>query len=47
MPKINTHVVLRHHHELWSGGSVHAIGDYYAPEFGGHHRGTAPVCRLR
>ena len=40
MPKTNTDIVLRHHHELWSGGNIDSIGDYYAPDFVGHHPGT-------
>src|SRR6516165_6919974 len=33
MAKTNTDIVLRHHHELWSGGNIDSIGDYYAPDF--------------
>ena len=40
MSKTNTDIVLRHHHELWSGGNIDSIGDYYAPDFVGHHPGA-------
>ena len=40
MAKTNTDIVLRHHHELWSGGNIDSIGDYYAPDFVGHHPGA-------